>query len=630
MEMVVVMEKGKVEEMCDKKKNIIIRIILSVLKKNLYVKIALKIFGLVAPIFSRLIGIFKKNKTTTPEFKPNDSLQEQQEPVMLRRRIRVKKRIKLNHEKSKFKDYASFKGRDKKNFLHFSILLRTIGGTLFFIVFEIAFFSLLSSMGSVFYELWLLEISAVSSYAILTCGILSVSKLRIIKYFNVLISFLMLMLTIGLFMVVSCVFESLFTLKIILGAMVLYYALNLYLFARACGVLKSKSLKPLLLVSLLISSKVGTMALIPFLPNTIEIEPKTEPEIVFCCGTSELPTEQKILDTCKKYNIAFMPTIRDYDVGNKLHLLTYKKLIENDINLYFLIGGESNFYAYIDNAREFPIIYEKISEWFISEGIMDDPHVTSFSVNAETPSHVLERITGENLQNATEFGYSNFPTQEEINGATEALLELTSAIKKDGKMSGMVHAPRYLDPADNDGDVSLLTRNIYSLEAKWDYRITMMYRLNQLSETDSDTIKTAFRTFYGAEIEGTTLTISRLFFYQNIGLEQDTGGSSSSEHYIFVGDFAINFKNARYIKEKEYLADFDICRHFNKDKVFFYDLSGFLYHYGWEGIEELGRHAQQKNEWYLKYNNYESMTFLTCYCGLIYIDMLAFLERDLT
>jgi len=76
-----------------------------------------------------------------------------------------------------------------------------------------------------------------------------------------------------------------------------------------------------------------------------------------------------------------MPTIRDYDVGNKLHMLTYKKLIDNDINLYFLIGGESNFYAYIDNAREFPIIYEKISEWFISEGIMNDPHVISFSVN---------------------------------------------------------------------------------------------------------------------------------------------------------------------------------------------------------------------------------------------------------
>jgi len=183
----------------------------------------------------------------------------------------------------------------------------------------------------------------------------------------------------------------------------------------------------------------------------------------------------------------------------------------------------------------------------------------------------------------------------------------------------MVHAPRYLDPADNDGDLSLLTRNIYSLEAKWDYKITMMYRLNQLSETDSDTIKTVFRTFYGAEIEGTMFTISRLFFYQNIGLEQDTGGASSSEYYIFVGDFAKDFKNARYIKEKEYLADFDICRHFNKDKVFFYDLSGFLY-----------RHAQQKNEWYLEYNNYESMTFFTCYCGLIYIDTFAFLERDLS
>jgi len=174
---------------------------------------------------------------------------------------------------------------------------------------------------------------------------------------------------------------------------------------------------------------------------------------------------------------------------------------------------------------------------------MDDPHVTSFSINAETPSHVLERITGGSLQNSTKFGYSNFPTQEEIKDATEALEELTSAIKKDEKKSGMVHAPRYLDPADNDGDFSLLARNIYSLEAKWDYRITMMYRLNHLSETDSDTIKTVFGTFYGAEIEGSTFTISRLFFYQNIGLEQDTeGGFISSENYIFVGDFVRDFK----------------------------------------------------------------------------------------
>jgi len=312
-------------------------------------------------LFSRLVAIFKKNKIITPELKTSDSRHEQRELVMPRRRIQVKKRIKLNLEKTKFKDYASFKVRDKKSFLQLSILLRTIGGTLFFIVFEIAFFSLLSSRGSVFYELWPLEISAVSSYVILTCGILSVSKFRIIKNFNVLISFLMLLLIIGLFVVVSCVFESQFTLKIILSAMVLYYALNLYLFSRSCGVLKSRSLKPLFLVSLLIFTKVGTTNLILFLPNTIEIDPKTELEIIFCCGTSELPTEREMLDTCKKYNIAFM-TIRDYDVGNKLHLLTYKKLIDSDINLYFLIGNESNFYAYIDNAREFPIIYEKIRE----------------------------------------------------------------------------------------------------------------------------------------------------------------------------------------------------------------------------------------------------------------------------
>ena len=75
--------------------------------------------------------------------------------------------------------------------------------------------------------------------------------------------------------------------------------------------------------------------------------------------------------------------------------------------------------------------------------------------------------------------------------------------------------------------------------------------------------------------------------------------------------------------------DFDICRHFKNEKVFLYDLKGFLSHYGWEGIEELGEYAQEKSISYLEYSTYKSVTFLTFYCGLIIINILISLEKDL-
>ena len=94
--------------------------------------------------------------------------------------------------------------------------------------------------------------------------------------------------------------------------------------------------------------------------------------------------------------------------------------------------------------------------------------------------------------------------------------------------------------------------------------------------------------------------------------------------------FKREFKDTTYIKDKQFFKDLDICRHFKNEKVFFYDLKGFLSHYGWEGIEKLGKYIQQKEKSYLEYSTYKSNTFLTFYCGLIIIDLLVSLERDLT
>ncbi len=532
------------------------------------------------------------------------------------------------------KKYISYNASFQRIFRIGSISIRIFGGLIFFILFEITFFSLLNIIGVEFYEIWILELSTVSGFAVFAFGTFSMKKSKIIKCFRILASFLMLIFFIGLFLIVILFFESLYTLIVILGILVSYNILNFIYSIKSRGVLENKNkIKSIILTGLIIFATLGP-TLISFLPHSIEIHPKTNPEIIFLCGSNELPYDQNILDMCKKYNISFMPTIKEKDVGNPLYMLAYKKIVANGINLYFLIGGNSNFYAYIDNAKEFPQIYKNVRGWFVSEGIMDNPHVISFSVDAETPSETLEYMKEEGVSNALEFGYNNYPTQEEITNATDALLEFTDMIKKDGKKSGIVHAPRYLDPVDNDGDISLFMRNIYSLEINWDFSIAMMYRIIRFREDVSvidlpEYIEMSFKLFYGAEIEGTTVTVSELSFYQNVGLEHNLGYTNSDEHYVFVGDFAREFKDTKYIKKREFLTDFDICRHFNDVKVFFYDLQGFIYHYGWDGVEELGQYAQQKTCWYLNYNYYESIAFVMCYCGLIFIDIFAFLERDM-
>ncbi len=105
--------------------------------------------------------------------------------------------------------------------------------------------------------------------------------------------------------------------------------------------------------------------------------------------------------------------------------------------------------------------------------------------------------------------------------------------------------------------------------------------------------------------------------------------SARTEHYIFVGNFKREFADTNYIKDKENFMDLDIYRHFGNEKVFFYDLSGFLYHYGWEGVEELGQHAKQKEPRELTYATYKSLAFLSFYCALIIVDLFVSLETDL-
>ena len=213
--------------------------------------------------------------------------------------------------------------------------------------------------------------------------------------------------------------------------------------------------------------------------------------------------------------------------------------------------------------------------------------------------------------------------------------EFNELIEEDGKECGMIQGSRFLDNADQDGDISLFLRNVYSLPIKWDFKITMLYRTNRLQFDENDDEPPEFfiksvSIFYGALIEGTKFTTSELSFYQNVALEENSDDDLAKEHYIFIGNFKKEFEDTTYIKDKQFFKDFDICRHFKNEKVFFYDLKGFLSHYGWEGIEELVEYAQQKEKSYLEYSTYKSLTFLAFYCGLIILDIVITLEKDLT
>ncbi|MFX1452020.1 MAG: hypothetical protein ACFFCM_14375, partial [Promethearchaeota archaeon] len=332
---------------------------------------------------------------------------------------------------------------------------------------------------------------------------------------------------------------------------------------------------------------------------------------------------------------AFMPTIREKDIGNAEFMEAYKNMIANKINLHFAIGGNSEFFAHIDNAEEFPTIYRSIRQWFINESIMDSPYIISFSIDAEPPDELTDSIQDKDLLETLYNGYNNYPNQKEINEATDALREFKELIEEDGKECGMIQGSSFLDNADQDGDVSLFLRNVYSLPIQWDFKVTMLYRTNRLQFDESDDEPPEFfiksvSIFYGALIEGTKFTTSELSFYQNVALEENSGDNFAKEHYIFIGNFKKEFEDTTYIKNKQYFMDFDICRHFKNERVFFYDLKGFLSHYGWEGIDELGKYAQQKGISYLEYSTYKSLTFLTFYCGLIIIDIFVSLEKDLT
>ena len=531
-----------------------------------------------------------------------------------------------------------FKEKIRKNLRFYSVLyvFRLIVVTFILIIFEISFFFLLSKIGADFYEIWILQASALIAYAHFIYGTIIPIRSLFMKFIKLILKLIMLMVSVVLFLMVFLFFESLTTLKLILGSLIGFYTVDAILFIKFNKKkIPKKKFKTVAIIGLIFFSCTGITIFLSLTPRTIEINPKTEPELIFWCGSSQLPDDPETLEMCKKYNIAFMPTIRHSDVLNAEYMGKYKNITSYGINLYFTIGGDSCFFANLNNAKEFPSIYRQIREWFLNESILKNEHIKAFCVDAEPPKDYRENMDKEKIIESIDYGIQNYPTKKEIREATKALKEFNEMVNEDGKKSGIIRPAQLLDDADNDADLSLFRRNIFNLDNKYDFSISMLYRTNRIQFDESDDeppefIVKSLSLCFGAVTEGTKFTTSELSFYQNVALEENSEDILAKEHYIFIGNFKREFKDTEYIKGKYYFKDLDICRHFKNDKVFIYDLKGFLSHYGWEGVKELGEYAQQKDKSYLDYTTYKSLTFLAFYCGLIIIDIIASLEEDLT
>ncbi|MFX0070957.1 MAG: hypothetical protein ACFFAO_07700, partial [Candidatus Hermodarchaeota archaeon] len=442
--------------------------------------------------------------------------------------------------------------KHSRAFRAISIAYRLASATVLCLILEIALFFLNCMTNFIFYEIWILQLSIISNYIFLVYNTLKSNNSTILRLLKIINSILMIILSLILYILVSIKFKSLTTLKILLNIALIYYVIKIVLIARnQKRIGTSIKLKNLAIIYLFFSSFNGALSLISLSTRTIEIKPTTEPELIFWTSSSQLPNDTNNLEMCKKYNIGFMPTIRENDVGNAEYMELYKKAIDHEINLYFVIGGNSEFFAHIDNTHEFSGIYLNISQWLKSEGIMSSPFVKSFSIDAEPPKEITELIHNKELVKILDYGYKNYPSRKEINYATKVLKDFTKLVENDGKEFGMIQGSRFLDNCDQDGDISLFLRNIHSLPIKWEYTITMFYRTNRLQydETDDDLPEFYMKTlpiFYGAIIEGTKFTISELSFFQNVALEENSKDNLAKERYIFVGNFKREFKNTKY------------------------------------------------------------------------------------
>lgn len=522
----------------------------------------------------------------------------------------------------------------EKGIAVFSFVIIFIGLTAMLIVFEITFFSLLQRLWyAEKYEIWALQLIAIGSYVTILY-VTAYSKLMRLLYLVFQLGASCLLLGAVLWI------NALWSLKGILGISIAFDVLGIVCSLKSKGTVLSKvKARGLLLVLLVSSLCVLSASILIYSPKQIEIDPQTEPELIFWCGPSQLPNETDVLEMCRDYKIGFASTIRNRTVGDTDLMDRFKTVLDNEVSLHFAIGVNDGFYATVGTVGDLPQTYKNIRDWFATEGILDNPYLKSFCLDAETPHEYVDEMNGKGPIDSINYAIDHYPTDEEVKESEEDLQEFVDAVRGDGKKAGLIIMGANLDSIDGDGDISLLFRNVYSLDVEWDYTVSMLYRTNRYLDADEDESSAEdlagafFDAFVGTYTEGTKFTTSPHSFYQNVATLQQQGDVQVDPDHqrVFVGNFKVEFEETDYIKNKEYQKDLDICRHFGEEEVWFYELGGFKYHYGgWDALKEIGEYNQQHDKWDLEYTSDDNINMVVSYGVIILFDFFAKFDEDLS
>jgi len=362
------------------------------------------------------------------------------------------------------------------------------------------------------------------------------------------------------------------------------------------------------------------------------ITANNSPELIFFVSPSEMPTDNATYELCRDYNIGFMMTISDLTLNRSFVRDRINQSISHQVELHFNIEAPPGNFCNINTAPFYKDVYIDHRDWFEDLGFMDSPYIKSFCVDAEPPKFYFEEVVKYPVIESINYLLDHVPTREEREAATQSLKEYINLVQSDGKEAGIIRMTSYMDELDGDGDIELIQRNIYSLDLTWDYSITMIYRTEALLSSGTDTAETVVASllndFFGMGSSNEESILPAYNFYHRVGVEQSPTEIQTNveNQYIFIGNLNPIFNGTDYIKNKEYLQDLDICRHFNEEKVFFYNYENFEANYGEQELENLGKYNQQSKEWVLDYSSLETQINILFYLALSLLDKILYFE----
>ncbi len=270
-------------------------------------------------------------------------------------------------------------------------------------------------------------------------------------------------------------------------------------------------------------------------PNP-RIIPKDSPEIILWGGYVD----------DNRFSYAIYPDIELINKG-----------IENGINMYLLLRTSDKGFLCIDNAPSMPDQYRQLRNYL--NDTLKSEYIKGIVVDAEPPQRYEDYYNTHSITEYIDYIINNYPSQEELEESKKALEIFIDMVHEDKKQAILVRLPKILE-------LEFFTRNIYSFELDWDYSVTMLYR----RQTNN-------------------ISLSSKWFYREAKRIENG----------FIGSFNHEYGYDNYIKNKEYLNDLDILRHFEVKQVWIFNYWSFKYYYGNAGFNELINHNSQFSSWEL-------------------------------